>query len=473
MDSGTSTGEISGHAKTINAVSIRHQRPFRAATAADDGLIVFHQGAPYKYDRTIKTHTKFVQDVQYAASGDHFVSVGSDAKVFLYDGKTGDTIADLTATPHTGSIMAASWGPNSKSFVTSSADCTVALWDVQTQKPVTTWKLGSGVEHQQVGNAWSGERDIVSLSISGALNVFDPRTGGAPSRIINAPQKAVNALAPISYTTFLGGTADGRVLSFSSGKGETELVPGTSHSNLVSDLAFNPTDGHVYSVGFDDQVREIGIDSVAGASYKPSSMSTASQPKSVAVAGDGTVFVAEINSVEGFRSNQRVFEHKPKIVTNVLAAFTGVIALGGEDQKVRLNSWDGKALTETVVLEGNKGVISALAFSPDGKLLASGDSSGRVTLFDVKEQKMITSRWSFHTGRINSLVWTPDSLHCASASLDTHVYIWSVAKPMKNIAIKNAAPGGANAAHWLENGTLATTGADGCVRVWAITFHSA
>jgi hypothetical protein len=30
--------------QVINAVSIRHQRPFRAATASDDNAIVFHQG---------------------------------------------------------------------------------------------------------------------------------------------------------------------------------------------------------------------------------------------------------------------------------------------------------------------------------------------------------------------------------------------------------------------------------------------
>ncbi|KAG6888548.1 hypothetical protein C0995_007420 [Termitomyces sp. Mi166 len=474
MDSGSSTGEISGHSKTINAVSIRHQRPFRAATAADDGLIVFHQGAPYKYDKTIKTHTKFVQDVQYAPSGDHFVSVGSDAKVFLYDGKTGDTVSELTANPHTGTIMAVSWGPDNKSFVTSSVDCTVALWDVQAQKPVTTWKLGTGVDHQQLGNAWS-ERNIVSLSLSGSLNVFDPRNGGAPSRILNAPQKAVTSLSPTSSTTFLGGTADGRVLSYSPGNGQSELVAGASHSNLVSDLAFNPKDGHVYSVGYDDRVREIEVDvSTAGASFTPSSVSTASQPKSVAVVRDGTVFIAEVNSVEAFCSNQHVHEHKPNFVTSALAASGGIVALGGEDQKVRLASWDGKTLTETAVLEGNKGVVSALAFSPDGKLLASGDSSGKIVLFDVNEQKLITSRWSFHTARINSLAWTSDSRHCASASLDTHVYIWSVAKPMKNIGIKNAAPGGANAAHWSEKEgsvDLATTGADGCVRLWAIKFH--
>lgn len=28
----------------MNAVAIRHQRPFRAATGGDDGSIVFHQG---------------------------------------------------------------------------------------------------------------------------------------------------------------------------------------------------------------------------------------------------------------------------------------------------------------------------------------------------------------------------------------------------------------------------------------------
>lgn len=44
MDTGTSTGDISGHSKVINAVSIRQQRPFRAATASDDMTIVFHQG---------------------------------------------------------------------------------------------------------------------------------------------------------------------------------------------------------------------------------------------------------------------------------------------------------------------------------------------------------------------------------------------------------------------------------------------
>ena len=57
--------------------------------------------------------------------------------------------------------------------------------DAQTQKAVTTWTVGSGVNHQQIGNTWSGQDDLVSLSMSGALNIFDPRTGDKPVRVFN------------------------------------------------------------------------------------------------------------------------------------------------------------------------------------------------------------------------------------------------------------------------------------------------
>jgi hypothetical protein len=49
---------------------------------------------------------------------------------------------------------------------------------------------------------------------------------------------------------------------------------------------------------------------------------------------------------------------------------------------------------------------------------------------------------------------------------------------MKKIAILNAQIGGANAVLWLEDksegakiGKLGSAGADGCVRLWEVTFH--
>jgi WD40 repeat protein len=98
----------------------------------------------------------------------------------------------------------------------------------------------------------------------------------------------------------------------------------------------------------------------------------------------------------------------------------------------------------------------------------------------VPKRELITSRWSFHSARVNALSWTADSQHCASGALDTHIYVWSVRRPMKNIAIKNAAPGGVNAVLWLSSqtegtgtsGRLAGTGADAAIKVWEVAFHA-
>ena len=63
---------------------------------------------------------------------------------------------------------------------------------------------------------------------------------------------------------------------------------------------------------------------------RPASVGTAAQPKSIAVAADGTVFVSEIEHIEAFRSNQKVFDQKPKFAPSSIAASGSTIAIGGE-----------------------------------------------------------------------------------------------------------------------------------------------
>ncbi|KAK0496100.1 quinon protein alcohol dehydrogenase-like superfamily [Armillaria luteobubalina] len=386
---------------------------------------------------------------------------------FLSTTEKQETSSEFTDSPHKGTIMACSWNADSKSIVTSSADCAVKLWDVETRKSVTTWAVGSGVTNQQIGNTWSAENGIVSLSLGGDLNVFDPRVGDQSTRTFSAPQKAVTAISPSSAGTFLGDSADRRVLSYSVASGESASSKGEGHSNFVTALNTSSADGKVFSVGFDHRVHEITSDSKE---FSPASLSTASQPKGIAMTEDSSVSVAEV-----IRSNQKVFEITPKSAPTAVVATGKLVAVDGE-QKVALYEWDGKSSREAGVLDGNKGAISALDFSPDGKYLASGDSSGGIARFNMAEKKLVTFRWSFHSARFDSLSWTADSKHCASGSLDTHVYIWSVEKPMKNIALRNVGPGGVNAVLWVESGNgktgkLVSTGADACARVWEIKFH--
>lgn len=64
--------------------------------------------------------------------------------------------------------------------------------------------------------------------------------------------------------------------------------------------------------------------------YRPAVAPTAAQPKSIAVAGDSTVFVAEIGTIEAFRSNQKVFDLKPKYAPSAIAACDTIVAIGAE-----------------------------------------------------------------------------------------------------------------------------------------------
>jgi WD40 repeat protein len=54
----------------------------------------------------------------------------------LYEGKEGKMTSGFGEGPekHTGSIFSVAWSPDGKRVLSSSADMTVKLWDVSTQK---------------------------------------------------------------------------------------------------------------------------------------------------------------------------------------------------------------------------------------------------------------------------------------------------------------------------------------------------
>lgn len=194
----------------LNATSIRHKRPFRAVTAGDDNVIVFytgvkimncavlatyaHAGVPFKYNTSISTHTRFVQDVKFSPSGELFASVGSDMKAFLYNGETGETLGELTGA-HKGTIVgyidilcgfmltssktACSWSPDSTNLLTSSMDRTVKLCEHTpmiidltshlnskgTLRPGKLLQLGTLEQQSSINNSEIPGRVLITLSV--------------------------------------------------------------------------------------------------------------------------------------------------------------------------------------------------------------------------------------------------------------------------------------------------------------------
>lgn len=478
-DSGNTVGEISGHTAQLNTVSIRQQRPLRAATAGDDRKTVFYHGAPFKFNNGISgKHSNFIYGVGFSPDGSHLVSVGADRKIWLYDGKTGETKGQIGEGEHKGSIFGVSWAKDSRKFVTASADRTVKIWDVEAGKATQTWTLGeegatgaAAVPHHQVGVVWPPARKdglLISLSLSGDLNYLVEGTPN-PRQVISGHQKSITSFNQTTVDkkeSLWTSSFDGRVCSWDVATGSAETAEGETHpGNVVGLAATSEGSGRIYSVGWDDTLRSVDA---AVKTYTGSATKLSGQPKGVA-AGDATVLVGESEMVEIFQDGKKTGEYKTDFAATTVAAHGTVAAIGGENGSVQICGISDSGLSPRTDVKASRDSISLLAFSPDASHLAVGDLRGRVLVFKVSDGSLVTDRWTAHTARITSLSWHSAGTHVVSGSLDTNIFVWSLAKPGNWIVAKNAHKEGVHGVGWVAGDSkIISAGADAAVKVWKV-----
>ena len=78
-------------------------------------------------------------------------------------------------------------------------------------------------------------------------------------------------------------------------------------------------------------------------------------------------------------------------------------------------------------LTGHTEEVYSVAFSPDGKTLASGDADSTVRLWDVAAHQPIAAPLTGHTDAVDSVAFSPDGKTLASGSIDGTVRLWDVA----------------------------------------------
>ncbi|MEV8635094.1 WD40 repeat domain-containing protein [Streptosporangium sp. NPDC051023] len=145
------------------------------------------------------------------------------------------------------------------------------------------------------------------------------------------------------------------------------------------------------------------------------------------------------------------------------------LATGGNDGLLRL--WDVAA--RRLIgdpIEGGIGAIDAVAFSPDRRTLAIGGFNGEVRLWDVVTRQPIGATLESHVHYVTTVAFSPDGRTLATASSDSTVRLWDTAT--------RRAIGGPFTGHTgivedvvfsPDGTTLATAGGfDGTVRLWKV-----
>jgi WD40 repeat protein len=109
--------------------------------------------------------------------------------------------------------------------------------------------------------------------------------------------------------------------------------------------------------------------------------------------------------------------------------------------------------------------FACAAFSPDGKCLAMANSEDRVTVWDAATGKELRTL-AGHRGIVVSIAFSPDGQRLVSGGHDKTVRVWEVAtgKEIRTLNVHNAAVFGVTYAP--DGSRLASGGYDGTVKVW-------
>ena len=101
------------------------------------------------------------------------------------------------------------------------------------------------------------------------------------------------------------------------------------------------------------------------------------------------------------------------------------LATGGEENTVKI--WDVQTGQELQTLRGHSGDVYTVAFSPDpdGRWIASAGEDSTVKVWDSHTGELVRS-FRGHTGLVSSVAFSPDGRRLISGSRDHTVKVWDV-----------------------------------------------